>query len=123
MRKDRLLKLAAHLRTVDPEKFIMHSWICGTKACALGHAAMIPEFQKAGLLLTILSKENGRITYRGRAGFYAAAAFFEISFTNSKDIFGYGGFLGITYKVNPSPSEIADVIEEVIAKHHEVNRS
>jgi hypothetical protein len=43
MNVERLLKLAELLKTVPEEKFFMQKWVCGTRACALGHAAMLPE--------------------------------------------------------------------------------
>lgn len=61
--KARWLKLADLLDTVDPEHFDMEEiaysgferpkkdWSCGTAACALGYAATIPSFKKAGLKL------------------------------------------------------------------------
>ena len=68
MNTDRLLKLAAHLRTVPPDSFNLSQWVapahngmdkdqvvnsivhsCGTVACAVGHACCMPEFNKQGL--------------------------------------------------------------------------
>lgn len=47
--RQRLLVLADFLETkVEPSRFDMRSWKCGTTACAAGWAAMIPEFVAAG---------------------------------------------------------------------------
>lgn len=65
LRRKRLLRLATYLVNLPPQvKFDMTSWgehakahepvkdnYCGTSACALGHAGMIPEFNRAGLRL------------------------------------------------------------------------
>lgn len=56
----RLLKLAAYLRTVPPRRFNYNRWVgddwegapdlsCGTTACALGWATVMPEFRRLGL--------------------------------------------------------------------------
>jgi hypothetical protein len=59
----RLLKLADFLDTLPRERFDYSTWVgmdwkgaqnlsCGTKACALGWAATIPEFRRLGLRLS-----------------------------------------------------------------------
>jgi len=58
----RLLKLAAFLEKLPPERFEFGTWVgaswkgaqdlsCGTTACALAWAATIPSFRAAGLYL------------------------------------------------------------------------
>lgn len=64
----RLLRLAEYLRSVPDEQWDYSVWyskveytsspnVCGTTACALGHACMMPEFRKLGARLR--SCENG----------------------------------------------------------------
>lgn len=59
----RLLKLAAFLETVPRERFNYGHWVgenwrgapdlsCGTTACALGWATVMPEFRRLGLYLS-----------------------------------------------------------------------
>lgn len=59
--RERLKLLMKRLRSVDPSSFSYYTWFdgrwhenedgvgCGTTACALGHAALIPELREAGL--------------------------------------------------------------------------
>lgn len=59
MNKERLLILADFLDTVPEDRFDMRRWAdagfsdgkCGTRACALGWACTILEFQQLGLYL------------------------------------------------------------------------
>lgn len=77
---------------------------CGTSACALGHAAMIPEFNQLGLRAAIYdSSFCGRnhhylISYEGADGIHAGANFFGIDTDCSSRIFApevpYRNFLG-----------------------------
>jgi hypothetical protein len=58
---DRLYRLADYLYVLETKKFNFTSWVngffeedkleCGTTACALGHAATMPEFRALGLRL------------------------------------------------------------------------
>ena len=73
LRKERLAKLVQHLLTLPPTvTFDMNEWAshtkdhkptagnyCGTTACVLGHAATIPQFQRAGLKLTWKRDSDG----------------------------------------------------------------
>jgi len=70
MHRDRLIKIMNHLRNnVVEDQFDLSTWVgtnekpwdgledltygpfCNTVACAMGHAATIPEFKKLGLTL------------------------------------------------------------------------
>lgn len=77
----RLLKLAAFLRTVPRERFNYAEFVgwdwqgaqdlsCGTKGCALGWAATMPEFRRLGLHL---AKGTGSPTITGRDNPWLAA--------------------------------------------------
>ncbi len=84
MFKKRLRTLANYLESVPKERFDLHSWDCGTTACAVGYACKIPEFEQAGLGLG----SSGQPTYNGRCfGFTAAAKFFGISSENAHKLF------------------------------------
>lgn len=64
---------------------ILEPTVCQTVGCAMGWAATIPEFKKAGLKLVSYSGFHGgeiglaEIYYKGKIGFDAAAKFFEIT--------------------------------------------
>ncbi len=68
--KNRLLKLANFLETVKPKDFNLSSWkrettngVCKTICCAVGFAATIPSFKKAGLRLSSIDKNNTFVFY------------------------------------------------------------
>ena len=88
----RLLKLADHLDTVPPETFDMSTWWCGTKGCAMGHAAQMPAFRRLGLLVTSYTDfYEGVIvgvTFEGETDFNAAAAFFGLKWGEAVALFG-----------------------------------
>lgn len=54
---------------------------CGTTACAMGWACMIPAFKRAGLTVRLaLAYGIERITFKGQAGaFDAAEALFDLT--------------------------------------------
>lgn len=95
--------------TVSNRKFLMSTWgrhkgdhkppaanYCGTAACALGHAAIVPEFRRAGLTLRwhkynknweaeVLYKTNDGYGYY--TGHCAGAEFFGITYAEASDLF------------------------------------
>jgi len=87
MNKRRLMTLAKYLEKVPPKRFDMNRWVdgefcgldeepahdeCGTTACAVGWAATIPSFKKAGLKINNrLDPQSGR-----RKNWAAVQAFF-----------------------------------------------
>lgn len=105
MRIDRMEKLASYLRTVPEEKFFFNSWFghidspndnpseCGTVACALGWACMIPEFNRDGLKARI--PDNFRpwdivpSFGRSKTPEMAAAKFFQIPLWMAQSLFVY----------------------------------
>lgn len=75
---------------IEPRNF------CGTSACALGTAALDPQFRREGLRLSAHLDSSGRVgavavTYRGRADFDAAEAFFGLSSRDAHELFGPSG--------------------------------
>ena len=100
----RLTKLADYMETVPRNKFSMAYWFqharagththrfgrtlsakdmnhCGTKACAVGWAATMPEFQRLGL--RIAPKEAGI------APFSKAKKVFDLTTAQAHYLFGY----------------------------------
>lgn len=75
----RLLKLVQRLKRVNPRHFDMYSWAisqhpCKTTGCAVGYAATIPSFQRAGLHLD----KSDVPTYRGYTSWGSVRAFFHL---------------------------------------------
>lgn len=127
--KARLRKLADYLSKLKPDahrKFDMGSWfettiekikvnpktgvcttVCGTSACALGHAALIPEFQKAGLRLVVNKDGSGHVRYRGATGTEAAETFFGLIHFHSELLFG-----GIPSTPKKKAREILEVLKD-----------
>lgn len=64
---------------------------CGTRACAAGHAARIPEFRKAGLRLKPRPGQQGNLYlfphYQGKIDFEALAKFFGITKNEASELF------------------------------------
>lgn len=95
MKKQRLLKLADHLENnVMDHEFDMKEWKCGTTACAVGHAASIPSFQRAGLkLVSYRMKVSGDgykafcPIYKGDYGYLGVANFFGIGVDEAHSLF------------------------------------
>lgn len=101
----RLLKLAQFLKTVPAERFNMGVWVgddwkgdpdlsCGTSACALGWATVIPEFRRLGLRLV---KPRGfwggtvRLGRRRLDALRVAGEVFAIDIDGASQLFGGGG--------------------------------
>ncbi len=108
MHKDRLITLRNHLlNNVQDSKFYLEYWIgnndtpwdgemnlsCGTTACAMGHAALIPEFQALGLSLKRVSRNGGTVTYDGMTQFSAVACFLDISIREADYLFNPEDYL------------------------------
>ena len=112
---NRLTKLADHLvKNVRHKAFNMNTWCyydeesCGTAACALGHAAMIPSFRRAGLKLSESSSREPE--HNGVHGYLAGASFFGIDYWQSDWIFN-----PMWYRANhPTRFEVAKRIRDVI---------
>lgn len=65
---------------------------CDTFVCALGLAALDPEFNKAGLNFTVMPRQRGDTAwmvpeFNGSTGMEAGALFFEISVNDSQYLF------------------------------------
>lgn len=116
-RRRRLLALANHLEEVEKEAFYMGTWgshagdhkpeednFCGTRACALGHAAFMPKFRAKGLKMKWQARWDwttgapnsdlgyeGIVKYKRLDGEYAGAAFFGLSLAEACNLFLGGG--------------------------------
>lgn len=92
MRVDRLAVLRDYLATsVADKQFNLGQWICGTVACAFGHACSIPEFQAEGLhVRAAFSGVNERYqfpAYQETTCFKAAMLFFNLTFEQARSLF------------------------------------
>ena len=87
----RLLKLADHLDTVPPETFDMSTWWCGTRGCAMGHAAQMPAFRRLGLRLEASVSFDEEVTVgvvlEDEQDYGAAAVLFGLTRGEAKDLF------------------------------------
>jgi hypothetical protein len=108
----RILKLAAFLAEQKNSKrgttFEMTTWgehdpdhapkatanFCGTAACALGHAGIMPEFRKLGLKLKFPRRPSewnnlyeGRVEFDGLSSEYAGAKFFGLTHEEASNLF------------------------------------
>lgn len=126
MRSDRLLKLAAYLDTLPPEKFDLSTWHCGTTGCAVGHACTMPEFRAEGLRLSepvdaFDDSLSYYPTYDGLDHWHAVCAFFELTKPESTylfDMYEYSRFEGdeCTFDGGDAPPDmVAARIREVCA--------
>jgi len=93
---------------------------CRTAGCALGWAATIPSFRRAGLRLSGGSNSIDAITipeYHGWTGFHAAASFFSLDITTAVNLFSTSAY---PYNQWRNPKAVAKRIRSVI-KEHEKN--
>lgn len=110
MNHKRLKTLAEHLCTLD-EDLYMDCWFndCGTAACAIGHAALIAEFQDEGF-----RPLHDDVAYKEARGWDAVQLFFDLTFPQAFRL-----FWGTQYK-SPSkghfvkPSQVAERINALI---------
>jgi len=112
VRTRRLTRLADYLAALPKtKKFDMSTWgehfgdhdpaeqnYCGTQACALGHAAMIPAFRKQGLKIEWTEHEaepqtghkawwDAEVLYDGKIAHQAGEAFFGLTSYEANDLF------------------------------------
>lgn len=130
----RLLKLAAFLRLLPPEKFDLEYWVsnskgalrgneeadprsCGTKACAMGWATTMPLFRRLGLVFNhgtalaqvVVAIEREDLGYSCHDSLYVACHMFAISYQESELL-----FTPTVQGHRSSPSEVADLIERLV---------
>jgi maltooligosyltrehalose synthase len=95
---------------VDPSQLS-----CGTVACAVGHATLIPEFQALGLkMVRDITPEPSAFGampfFDGKVSWDAVRAFFDID-----ESWTHYLFLGSSYDYDAGPDQVAVRIREVIA--------
>ena len=113
MHKQRLLTLAKYLRAeVNPKKFDMEYWKCGSVCCAVGHAASIPEFNKLGFTIKKQIKTSRYCApgYKGHVSWDAIRKFFNLSDPESDYLFS--SFCYRDSKI--LPSTVANRIEKFV---------
>lgn len=146
MNVERLRKLQAELRAFRKTKkleFNMDHWfqgklseptgeftsfgyklpenICSTAACALGLAAMMPEFEKAGLKLRVYGRDRflaGGVEYDHEGCSYqddeAGAWFFGLTKDEAEALFLPGSY-GRSSNPRITPKQVAKRIDAIIA--------
>lgn len=126
MNIDRLLKLADHLdkiyktRKTRKRKFDISSWFnrrvsrqggtCGTSACALGEACLLPSFRKQGLRL-----DGEHPYFDGNYNFRAGMVFFDLTELESSHLFSGGEYDMPQGKINAK--HVATRIRETVAEY------
>lgn len=124
----RLLKLASFLRTLPRKRFDYRWWVgddwqggkdlsCGTTACALGWATVIPEFRKKGLKLEFDEWDAGKVRFGHREGLRAAEAFFGIHFNEAASLFLPNG------DANATAKQVARKIERFVDRRRKSKRA
>lgn len=130
----RLLRLADRLDALRADAFNIRYWVhgesgprdhldleeddqphCGTVCCAVGYAAMLPEFKAEGLGLE-WSADDRRFepTFAGRMGWGAVIAFFGIPGDVAAELFTW-------HRYAESISVTADVVAARIRAHVAAN--
>ena len=118
----RLLWLADYLDTVPPETFDMSRWWCGTKGCAMGHAAQMPTFRRLGLRLVHRDEHidpNGvpftALVLGDKTDFDAAAALFGLSVWEAESLFNVDSdaWTGVDPR---TPADVAGEIRAFVAR-------
>lgn len=99
MHRERLLRLIDILKSVDPEHYDQTYWICGSTACAGGHAAQDADFNELGLTLSEASPR-----FDGHLGIDALQRFFGLSSKAADYIFGSFSY----YKLSRALADEAD---------------
>lgn len=92
--------------------------VCGSAACALGHAALMPEFRKLGLKLVYENNVDGEVLgtvkYRGQEDQYAGAAFFGLTLQEAHMLFMLDAY--DTEDVETiKPSQVVVMIDRVLS--------
>lgn len=122
----RLLKLAAFLEKLPRDRFDYASFVgddwkgtqdlsCGTTACALGWAATIPEFRRAGLTIKAIPDIDGGFyadvcTKKHSGGFKAASEIFGLSNSDSSYLFAPDD----EYPEKATPKQVAKKIRNFV---------
>lgn len=118
----RLKELATFLRTKVPTTcFRMNTWLegsptklrahaCGTAACALGWACMIPRFKKLGLRFKLTTRNAGYPIYRSYRTLEASEKFFGLRQEEAALLFDFRN--GCT-----TPEDVAHRIDQLIVEH------
>lgn len=120
MNKERLLRLADHLDAIDPIKFDLTDWRCGTTACAIGHACDIPEFKEAGLKLAGVSYDSYPYAdpcFLRECGWDAVVSFFDINYDDAEYLFEETAYDPVD-KCNPKA--VSNRIREFVNDFHDV---
>lgn len=108
---DRLESIA--VRPVVGRTFNLSEWYavdeCGTAACAMGEACLIPEFQALGLSLNCNIVNCSYPVFEQYAGFGAAATFFDILREDAEHLF-------LDYVRKDDPLVVANRIRAFIAR-------
>lgn len=138
MNTERLLLLATKLRenAANPvgAKFDIRDWYgsfdknkpisCGTTACAMGLAALLPEFQAMGLKYETVENTNNEIvpiavSFAGHEGLSAAESLFDISYSLADSLFTPRDYPSGKRRGAEGELEVAERLEYLAANDEE----
>lgn len=88
-----LALLAQHLDTVDESRFCLHTWDCGTTACAIGHAVNVPYIRDSGFQMrpTPARADVREPWFCGEVGWPAVMQFFDLTRDQAVELFWFAG--------------------------------
>ena len=108
----RLIKLANFLKTIPKKDFWLGTYSCGTKACALGWAGLMPEFRKAGLKT---DRNEDEVTLSGEFfGIRAGEVFFGLSQNEADALFVPGLQDYVGFKNLSGDTSVGPVIKNIV---------
>lgn len=119
--KERLLLLADFLEKLSPERFDYRSWVgddwfagddssCGTKGCAFGWAATMPEFRALGLRI---DPARGIPSLKGMSVTHSGYELFGLNLDEFYELFMPGSVQNPLVGKS-SPREVAQHIRDFI---------
>lgn len=117
MNRERLERLRGILTDFQPPRdfrfdmgffYLKHQ--CETVGCALGYAAMDPEFNRQGLKVVLDCADRSNIQFENYLGFKAGREFFGLSDSQTTYLFS-----SFTYPTSAAtPHDVADRITELL---------
>jgi len=106
-------------------KIVAAQAVCHTSACALGEAAMIPEFRRAGLRLVPDAEDGESVSFtpvfRGGSGEEAGAEFFDIETNWANWLFSPSQYRKSSSDIEPI--DVARRIQVLIQEHPDTKYS
>lgn len=118
MNKARLKHLIKILSRVPEEKFNLRDWghadsesenVCGTSACAVGHACFDPKFRKQGLTYELGQFNRIYPVFEDRVAWLAVWRFFDLNSAEAHWLFDHNA-----YAIRATPKMVIDRIKHLV---------